>query len=82
MLLGLALCALQNPLDRVLEGYTLWPNALYAYGGARRRQAKQDLQDRLTLIRLERREREGRLASDSPHAHTTGPAAQSAASPR
>ncbi|MFE5590065.1 hypothetical protein [Streptomyces sp. NPDC056549] len=64
VLLGLALCALQNPLYRVLEGYALWPNALYSRGCARRRQAKQDLQDRLTLIRLERQEREGRLAPD------------------
>ncbi|MFE2558598.1 hypothetical protein ACFXGT_21745 [Streptomyces sp. NPDC059352] len=64
VLLGLALCALQNPLYRVLEGYALWPNALYAYGCARRRQAKQDLQDRLALIRLERQERENRLAQD------------------
>ncbi|MFG2334295.1 hypothetical protein ACGFMM_32490 [Streptomyces sp. NPDC048604] len=64
VLLGLALNAVQNPLYRVLEGYALWPNALYTYGCARRRQAKQDLQDRLTLIRLERHEREGRLAPD------------------
>jgi hypothetical protein len=64
VLLGLALCALQTPLYRVLEGYSLWPNALYAYGCARRRRAKQDLQDRLELIRLERLEREDLLAPD------------------
>ncbi|MET9378591.1 hypothetical protein ABZX98_31400 [Streptomyces sp. NPDC002992] len=61
VLLGLALSALQNPLYRVLEGYALWPSALYARGCARRRRAKQDLQDRLTLMRLERQEGEGRL---------------------
>ncbi|MER7540104.1 hypothetical protein ABTX77_35790 [Streptomyces sp. NPDC097704] len=64
VLLGLALCALQNPLYRVLEGYALWPNALYTYGCTRRRQAKQDLQDRLTLIRLERQERDDQLGPD------------------
>ncbi|MER7183241.1 hypothetical protein ABT404_27865 [Streptomyces hyaluromycini] len=64
VLLGLALNALQNPLYRVLEGYVLWPSPLYARGCARRRQTKQDLQDRLTLIRLERQEREDRLAPD------------------
>ncbi|MEU9083330.1 hypothetical protein [Streptomyces sp. NPDC048357] len=65
VLIGLALSALQNPLYRVLEGYALWPSALAAYGCARRRQAKQDLQDRLTLIRLERQERDGLLAPDA-----------------
>ncbi|MFI1645539.1 hypothetical protein ACH4XT_01125 [Streptomyces avidinii] len=64
VLLGLALSALQNPLYRVLEGYVLWPSALTAYGCARRRQAKRDLQDRLMLIRLERQEAEDRLAPD------------------
>ncbi|MFZ3492904.1 hypothetical protein ACODT5_06655 [Streptomyces sp. 5.8] len=64
VLLGLTLSALQNPLYRVLEGYALWPSAFAAYGCARRRQAKQDLQDRLTLMRLEREERENRLAGD------------------
>lgn len=65
VLLGLALCALQNPLYRVLEGYVLWPGALAAYGCARRRQAKQDLRDRIALLRLERQEREGVLAPDA-----------------
>ncbi|MFD9302549.1 hypothetical protein ACFWCB_07610 [Streptomyces sp. NPDC060048] len=64
VLLGLALSALQNPLYRVLEGYALWPSAFSAYGCARRGRAKQDLQDRLTLMRLEREERENRLARD------------------
>lgn len=64
VLLGLTLNALQNPLYRVLEGYALWPSALCAYGCARRRQAKQDLQDRIELLRLDRQEREGRLAAD------------------
>ncbi|WP_438484839.1 hypothetical protein [Streptomyces sp. S186] len=64
VLLGLALSALQNPLYRVLEGYALWPSALCAYGRARRRQAKQDLQDRITLLRLERQEQEDRLTPD------------------
>jgi len=64
VLLGLTLSALQNPLYRVLEGYALWPSALCAYGRARRRQAKQDLQDRITLLRLERQEPEDRLTPD------------------
>ncbi|MFF6953000.1 hypothetical protein ACFZAD_30700 [Streptomyces iakyrus] len=64
VLLGLALNALQNPLYRVLEGYALWPSALASYGCARRRQAKQDLQDRIALLRLERQERDGLLAPD------------------
>ncbi|MFE5300671.1 hypothetical protein [Streptomyces sp. NPDC056632] len=42
----------------------LWPNALYERGCARRRQAKHALQDRLTLIRLERQEQEGRLTPE------------------
>ncbi|MFF9158241.1 hypothetical protein ACF1AB_39120 [Streptomyces sp. NPDC014846] len=54
VLLGLAFSALQNPLYRVLEGYALWPSALAAKGCARRQQAKQDLQDRIELLRLER----------------------------
>ncbi|MER5489522.1 hypothetical protein ABT024_41160, partial [Streptomyces sp. NPDC002812] len=64
VLLGLALSALQNPLYRVLEGYALWPSTFVAYGCARRGRAKQDLQDRLTLMRLEREELENRLATE------------------
>ncbi|MFF3722231.1 hypothetical protein ACFYYM_07605 [Streptomyces erythrochromogenes] len=64
VLLGLALNALQNPLYRVLEGYALWPSALAAHGCARRHRAKQDLQDRIALLRLERQERNRPLAPD------------------
>ncbi|MFJ9813523.1 hypothetical protein ACIRTB_35420 [Streptomyces sp. NPDC101158] len=71
VLLGLALCALQTPLYRVLEGYMLWPNALYERGRTRRRQAKHDLQDRLTLIRLERQEQKGQLAPEDAAQLTT-----------
>lgn len=55
VLLGLVLSALQNQLYRILEGYLLWPGAAYEHGCARRRQDKWDLQDRLMLMRLERR---------------------------
>ncbi|MET9469548.1 hypothetical protein ABZY44_33110 [Streptomyces sp. NPDC006544] len=64
VLLGLALNALQNPLYRVLEGYALWPGALASYACARRRRTKQDLQDRIGLLRLERQERDGPLAPE------------------
>ncbi|MFD5422215.1 hypothetical protein ACFWJT_29905 [Streptomyces sp. NPDC127069] len=62
VLLGLTLNALQNPLYRVLEGYVLWPSALASHGCARQRQAKQDLQDRIALLRLARQERDRLLA--------------------
>ncbi|MEV7888534.1 hypothetical protein ACWD3I_44440 [Streptomyces sp. NPDC002817] len=55
VVLGLVLNALQNPLYRVLEGYLLWPARLYERACARRRQHKWDLQDRLRLLRLQRR---------------------------
>ncbi|MGW3943896.1 hypothetical protein [Streptomyces phaeochromogenes] len=55
VVLGLVLNALQNPLYRVLEGYLLWPSRLYERGCARRRHHKWDLQDRLRLLRLQRR---------------------------
>ncbi|MEU3464022.1 hypothetical protein ABZ721_29225 [Streptomyces sp. NPDC006733] len=58
VLLGLVLSALQNQLYRVLEGYLLWPAAVYERGCARRRRDKWNLQDRLTLMRLERRKRQ------------------------
>ncbi|MFF4146550.1 hypothetical protein ACFY0A_35585 [Streptomyces sp. NPDC001698] len=67
ILLGLVLAALQSPLYRVLEGYLLWPSRLYDHGCARHLRSKRDLQDRLALLRLERRqeERAGQLpASD------------------
>lgn len=58
VLLGLVLSALQNPLYRILEGYLLWPDRLYQAGCARRRKARQRLQDRLALIKLERKEQD------------------------
>ncbi|MFJ8011098.1 hypothetical protein [Streptomyces sp. NPDC096339] len=64
VLLGLALNALRNPLYRVLEGYALWPSALASHGCARRRRAKEDLQDRILLLRLERQERDRPLSPE------------------
>lgn len=58
ILLGLVLAALQNPLYRVLEGYLLWPNRSYDRSCARHLRSKHDMQDRLALLRLERREAE------------------------
>ncbi|MFE7070459.1 hypothetical protein ACFU96_10270 [Streptomyces sp. NPDC057620] len=58
IVLGLVLSALQSSLYRVLEGYLLWPTRAYERGCARHRQARQDLKDRLALLRLERREQE------------------------
>ncbi|MEU3923130.1 hypothetical protein [Streptomyces sp. NPDC029004] len=64
VLFGLVLSALQNPLYRILEGYLLWPGRAYEHACARRRQSKWDLQDRLMLLRLQRRahQPEGQLA--------------------
>ncbi|MEE4495158.1 hypothetical protein [Streptomyces sp. BE230] len=58
ILLGLVLAALQSPLYRVLEGYLLWPSRSYDRGCARHLRSKHDLQDRLALLRLARREEE------------------------
>nr|WP_206314367.1 hypothetical protein [Streptomyces coryli] len=62
LLLGLVLSALQTWLYRLLEGYLLWPDLLYARACRRRTRAKHTLRDRLTLLRLQRREDEGQLA--------------------
>ncbi|WP_369376804.1 hypothetical protein [Streptomyces sp. cg36] len=59
LLLGLVLSALQNLLYRVLEGYALWPAAAYRAGCRRALRARGALADRLLVISLERREREG-----------------------
>jgi hypothetical protein len=59
ILLGLVLNALQVPLYRFLEGYTLWPARAYAHGCERHRRAKHELRDRLALLRLERDEMDG-----------------------
>ncbi|GAA0611882.1 hypothetical protein [Streptomyces crystallinus] len=64
VLLGLALNALQNPLYRVLEGYTLWPSRLASRRCAHHRQAKHDLHNRITLLRLERQEKDGTLTGE------------------
>ncbi|GAA1936419.1 hypothetical protein GCM10009837_73040 [Streptomyces durmitorensis] len=61
LMLGLVLNALQNPLYRILEGYLLWPSFAYAYGCRRHRERSQGLADRLTVMRLERREAESAL---------------------
>ncbi|MFJ9468096.1 hypothetical protein [Streptomyces caniferus] len=58
LLLGLVANAFQNPLFRLLEGYLFWPATAYEAGCRRSRRAKADLTDRLSLLRLERRERE------------------------
>ncbi|MGI5262127.1 hypothetical protein [Streptomyces angustmyceticus] len=58
LLLGLVANAAQNPLYRLLEGYLLWPAFAYEAGCRRSRRAKAALADRLSLLRLERRERE------------------------
>ncbi|MEW1748985.1 hypothetical protein [Streptomyces angustmyceticus] len=58
LLLGLVANAGQNPLYRLLEGYLLWPAVAYEAGCRRSRRAKAALADRLSLLRLERRERE------------------------
>ncbi|KPC59396.1 hypothetical protein [Streptomyces chattanoogensis] len=57
LLLGLVLSALQTPLYRILEGYSLWPSWAYERGCVRQRAAKQRLADRIALLRLERRAR-------------------------
>ncbi|MFF7986662.1 hypothetical protein ACFZDK_47575 [Streptomyces sp. NPDC007901] len=63
VVLGLMLNALQNPLYRILEGYLLWSARAYDNACGRRRQEKWDLQDRLTLLRLQRRAQAGALLS-------------------
>ncbi|AXK34741.1 hypothetical protein DVA86_20890 [Streptomyces armeniacus] len=68
VLLGLVLNALQVPLYRVLEGYVLWPAPVYARGCARHRAAKQALEGRLELLRLERAGPEGRTEADAARA--------------
>ncbi|MFF3333510.1 hypothetical protein ACFYWX_28825 [Streptomyces sp. NPDC002888] len=65
VLAGLVLHALQNTLYRLLEGYVLWPARLAALGRGRRLRAKHDLRDRAALLRLERREQEGRLRPEA-----------------
>jgi hypothetical protein len=65
VLVGLVLHALQNTLYRVLEGYALWPAGLSARGCRRRLRAKHDLRDRIALVRLEQREREGGLRPEA-----------------
>ncbi|MGW7710976.1 hypothetical protein [Streptomyces sp. NPDC054771] len=64
ILLGLVLAALQNPLYRVLEGYLLWPSRSYDRSCARHLRSKRDLQDRLALLRLTRREEADQLSSN------------------
>ncbi|MFJ9415885.1 hypothetical protein ACIRPT_17150 [Streptomyces sp. NPDC101227] len=72
LLLGLVLSALQTPLYRILEGYSLWPSWAYERGCVRQRAAKQQLTDRIALLRLERR---ARTAEALPAADTDALAA-------
>lgn len=58
LLLGLVANACQNSLYRLLEGYLLWPASAYDAGCRRSRRHKANLADRLTVLRLERRQRE------------------------
>ncbi|MBD0745401.1 hypothetical protein [Streptomyces sp. CBMA152] len=59
LLFGLVLSALQNLLYRLLEGYVLWPARAYEAGCRRARAAQGALADRLLLLGLERRRRDG-----------------------
>ncbi|MDT0543769.1 hypothetical protein [Streptomyces lonegramiae] len=65
LLLGLVLSAVQTLLYRLLEGYVLWPATAYDARCRRHRQTKQELHDRLTLLRLEERERAGALPPEA-----------------
>ncbi|MFG2651261.1 hypothetical protein [Streptomyces sp. NPDC048436] len=58
LLLGLVANACQNSLYRLLEGYLLWPARAYDAGCRRSRRVKDYLAGRLTVLRLERRQRE------------------------
>ncbi|SDP72928.1 hypothetical protein SAMN04487981_13559 [Streptomyces sp. cf386] len=58
LLLGLVANACQNALYRLLEGYLLWPARAFVAGCQRSQRRKNFLADRLTVLRLERREHE------------------------
>lgn len=58
LLLGLVANACQSALYRLLEGYLLWPARAYETGSRRNRRLKAHLADRLTVLRLERRQRD------------------------
>ncbi|MFE4023079.1 hypothetical protein ACFXPZ_37755 [Streptomyces sp. NPDC059101] len=66
LFLGLVLNALQTPLYRILEGYSLWPSRAYAWGCRRQRATKRLLADRIALLQLERR---ARITDPLPPAH-------------
>ncbi|WRZ95534.1 hypothetical protein OHB54_44925 [Streptomyces sp. NBC_01007] len=68
VLFGLVLYALQNPLYRILEGYLLWPPAAYGRRCRHHQKVRTALDDRLTLLRLERQSRAGTLRE--PEART------------
>lgn len=65
VLLGAGLGTLQNPLYRILEGYLLWPNLLYAHSYRRHLRKKHLLQDTISLLRLEHREQQAPLPADA-----------------
>ncbi|WP_432070860.1 hypothetical protein [Streptomyces sp. AA1529] len=66
LLIGLVGNACQNPLYRLLEGYLLWPASAYAAGCRRNRRIRMQLADRLTVLRLERRqENQGGLSTEA-----------------
>ncbi|MFE6174714.1 hypothetical protein [Streptomyces sp. NPDC056464] len=58
LLLGLVANACQNALYRLLEGYLLWPARAFEAGCRRSQRRKNFIADRLTVLRLERRENE------------------------
>ncbi|MFE5819932.1 hypothetical protein ACFQ6S_41825 [Streptomyces sp. NPDC056479] len=58
LLLGLVANACQNALYRLLEGYLLWPARAFEAGCRRSQRRKDFIADRLTVLRLERRENE------------------------
>ncbi|MGO4755606.1 hypothetical protein AB4212_44620, partial [Streptomyces sp. 2MCAF27] len=65
LLLGLVVSAVQTLLYRLLEGYVLWPATAYDTRCRGHRQTKQELHDRLTLLRLEEHERAGALPPEA-----------------
>ncbi|MFG2030473.1 hypothetical protein [Streptomyces sp. NPDC048825] len=78
LLLGLVANACQNSLYRLLEGYLLWPASAYEAGCRRSRRHKANLADRLTVLRLERRQRE----EGAPQPEASEQLAQLLAQPR
>lgn len=68
VVIGLMLSAVQQQLYRVLEGYFLWPQCLASLSGERQLRRKNMLNDRLSLMLLQRLQDENRLVSDEDKA--------------